>query len=140
MIAIIRISGQIGMKMKEKETLERLGLRKKYSCVIVNENPDNLGMLNRIKNFVAFGKIDEKTLIELIKARGKQIGKRNAKVENPEKIAKEIIAGKSASELGMKPWFGLHPARGGIETKQHYPKGVLGNHNEKINELIMRML
>src|SRR3989344_4318949 len=123
MIALIRIHGMIKLNGDVSETLSRLRLRKK-----------------KVKDFIAFGKIDEKTLAELIKARGKVIGNTKKKVENPEKIAKEVLAGKNLEELGIKPWFGLHPARGGIDTKHHYPKGVLGNHHEDINKLIARML
>ena len=142
MIAIIRITGLIGMKTNAEETLNRLKLRKKYSCVVIEEKPEIMGMLEKIRNFVAFGKIDEKMLADLIKARGKKIGNTKAKISDAEaaKLAKEVIAGKRMEDLGVKPWFGLHPARGGIETKLHYPRGVLGNHGDKINELIARML
>ena len=51
----------------------------------------------------------------------------------------ELKAGKM-DELSIKPFFRLHPPRGGIKSKVHFPKGVLGNNKEKINELIMRML
>ena len=51
-----------------------------------------------------------------------------------------MIAGKKPEEIGIKPFFRLHPARGGIKSKLHYPKGVLGNHKENINKLIERML
>jgi len=142
MLALIRITGLIGMKQGAEETFSRLRMRKKYTCVLVNENPETLGMLQRIRNFVAYGNIDEKTLADLIKARGKKIGNVKAKISDAEaaRIAKELLAGKKLEELGIKPWFGLHPARGGIETKKHYPKGVMGNHGDKINELIRRML
>ena len=33
-LAVIRIKGQIGLKKEVKETLYRLRLRKKYSCVV----------------------------------------------------------------------------------------------------------
>ena len=140
MIALIRIHGMIKLNGDISETLSRLRLRKKYTCAIVDEGIETLGRIKKVKDFIAFGKIDEKTLAELIKARGKVIGNTKKKVENPEKIAKEVLAGKNLEELGIKPWFGLHPARGGIDTKHHYPKGVLGNHHEDINKLIARML
>ena len=50
------------------------------------------------------------------------------------------MKGKKYDELGIKPFFRLHPPRGGIRSKVHYPEGVLGNHKEKINELVERML
>jgi len=142
-IAIIRISGIVKMeKKKAEETMKRLRLKKKYTCVLVDERPEMLGMIEVVKNFVAFGKIDEKTLADLLKYRGKKIGNVKAKVSEAEavKIAKEIMAGKTLEETGIVPWFGLHPARGGIDTKHHVPKGVLGNHKDKLNELIERML
>jgi len=141
MIAAIRISGMIKLRSEIQETLFRLRLRKKYTCVILNEkNPQTLGMIKDIKDCIAFGTIDEKTLVSLIKARGKKIGDKGAKVEHPEKIAAEILAGKNMEDLGIKPFFGLHPPRGGINTKLHFPRGVIGNHKEAINKLITRML
>ena len=45
-------------------------------------------------------------------------------------------------EVNVKPFFRLHPPRKGIESKKHFGvgKGVLGNHKDKINKLIERML
>jgi large subunit ribosomal protein L30 len=142
MIAIIRIHGMIKVKQNVDETLSRLKLRKKYTCAIVNETPEMIGMIQEVKDFVAFGKIDEKTLTEIIKMRGKKIGNTKAKISEAEaqKAAKEVASGKRLEDLGIKPFFGLHPARGGIDTKHHFPKGVLGSHKDKLNELIQRML
>jgi large subunit ribosomal protein L30 len=141
MIAIIRIHGLIKVKEEVSFTLDRLRLRKKYTCVLIDEKkPELMGMLKKVKDFVAFGQIDEKTLSEMLKARGKIIGDSKGKVKDSEKIAKEIFAGKKFEDLGIKPFFGLHPARGGIDTKHYYPKGALGNHKEDIAKLIMRML
>lgn len=115
MIAVIRIKGQIGLKKDIKETLHRLRLRKKYVCVVF-EKPSaiELGMIKKVKDFVAFGEIDQETFDRLVKERGKK----------------------------GKKFFRLHPPRGGIESKKHFGvgKGVLGNHKDKINELVGRML
>jgi large subunit ribosomal protein L30 len=142
MITLIRITGLVGMKRECEETFNRLRLRTKFSCVVLKENAQTLGMLKDVKDFVAFGTIDEKMLTKMIAARGKKIGNVKAKFSETEsaKIAKEFVAGKSFEELKVRPWFGLHPARGGINSKLHYPRGVIGNHKEKINELIERML
>jgi large subunit ribosomal protein L30 len=138
-IAAIRIIGMNKMDSKIEDTLQRLRLRKKYTLVFIKETPDMLGMLEKIKNFIAYGKVEEKTIAEVIKARGKVLGDTKAKVKDSEKIAKEMIAGKNLEELKIKPFFGMHPARGGIDTKHHYPKGVIGKH-EDISKLIMKML
>jgi large subunit ribosomal protein L30 len=138
MIAIIRISGMIGLKRGMKETLDRLRLRRKFSCVIIpEENKELMGMVIKVKDHVAFGNIDDKTLKELIKARAKPIGEEKI---SPEKILEGLKSGKKLKELGVKSFFRLHPPRGGIKTKEHFPKGVRGNNKEAINKLIGRML
>jgi len=140
MIAIIRITGQINLTERAKETLSRLRLRKKYKCVVVREKPETMGMIKKVRNFIAYGKIDKATFVELINKRGKVLD--NKKID-AEKIADEFINSKTdkkLSEFGIKPFFSLHPARGGIKSKLHYPRGVLGNHKDKINDLIKRML
>ncbi len=115
MIAVIRIKGRIGIKKDIKETLNRLKLRKKYSCIVF-ENPDKvqIGMISKVRDFVAFGEISDETYKKLQE-------KRKSRVKN---------------------FFRLHPPRGGIESKKHFGvgKGVLGNNKEHINKLIERML
>jgi len=134
MIAIIRIRGLIGVRKDKAETMFRLGIRRKFTCVLVKDNEETHKMLVKINSFIAYGKINKETLTELIKKRGSK------KVE-AEKVAEELLSGKNKLEdFGLKPFFRLHPPRGGIETKYHFPKGILGNNKEKINELIMRML
>ena len=136
MIAVIRIRGQVNIEKQVEETLYRLRLRKKYACVLLKKED---GMLEKVRNFVAYGEIDEKTLKELVEKRAKVKEQKNKKID-AEKVAKELVAGKSLEELKLKPFFSLHPPRGGIKSKVHFPKGVLGNNKEKINELIRRML
>lgn len=115
MIAVIRICGDCKVRGDFLETLDRLNLKKKYTCVVFEKpNKIELGMIEKVRNFVAFGKLDEETYKKLVKARGKQ---------------------------GTK-FFRLHPPRGGIDSKQPFgiKKGVLGNHGEAINKLVERML
>ena len=112
MIAIIRIKGKVGLKKEISETLNRLKLRKKYSCVVIEPTKENMGMVKKVRNQVAFGEISDEMYKKLVE-------KRKTKIKN---------------------FFRLHPPRGGIKTKVHFPKGVLGDHKEKINELIERML
>ena len=140
MICAIRIRGMVGIGKEVENTLNRLRLRRKYSCVLLPEKKEIAGMVERLRNDIAFGKIDKETLTELIKVRGKSIEKKKI---DAVKIASGLLESKTEknlSDFGLKPFFRLHPPRGGIETKKHFPKGVLGNHGEKINELVRRML
>lgn len=119
MIVVIRIKGRVGLSQNINETLERLRLRKKYACVVLEGSKEEMGMVEKLRDFVAYGEINEATNKELVKIRGRK--------------------GKDGK---LKPFFRLHPPRKGIESKKHFGvgKGVLGNNGEKINDLIMRML
>lgn len=140
MKAIIRIKGIIGISKNIEEALYRLRLRKKFTCVVLREKPELNGILKKIRNFVAFGDISKEVFIKLIEKRGKKI-KKDVKIKKPEEIVQEFSEKeKKLEEFNIKPFFRLHPPRKGIKSKLHFPKGVLGNHKEKINELIERML
>ncbi|MBU3907043.1 MAG: uL30 family ribosomal protein [Nanoarchaeota archaeon] len=138
MIAIIRIKGMVGVKKIVEETLYRLRLRRKYSCAVIHPTTEQSGMIKKSRDFIAFGEINKETLEKLIEKRGQLIDK-NKKVD-AKKIAEDLIKGKKPEELNLKPFFRLHPPRGGIKSRVHFPKGVLGDNKEKINELIGRML
>ena len=119
MITVIRISGMVKVPKKIEETLTRIRLRRKYSAVLLKEGPETEKLLKKIRDFVAYGKIDEKMQKKLLEVRGQKDS--NGKI---------------------KPFFRLHPPRGGIESKRHFGigKGVLGDNKEKINDLLERML
>jgi len=120
--------------------MSRLNLKRKLVCSVVRDSPERMGMIKKIDNFVAYGTIDKETFIELIKKRAETLDKKKI---DAEKIASEYFDGKTEKnlkELGIKNFFRLHPPRGGMKIKFRYPRGVLGNHKDKINELIRRML
>ena len=141
MIAAIRIKGIVGIDRDVKENLTRLRLRKKNVCVVLREKPEIIKELKNLENFIAYGKMKKEVFLELIEKRGKLIDK-NKKTDKI-KMAEEFLSGrieKKLQDLNIKPFFRLHPPRGGINSKKHFPKGVLGNNKEQINDLIMRML
>lgn len=136
MKAVIRIKGKVNVPEKVGETLNRLRLKRKFACVVVKPTAENLGMIKKVTNFVAFGDIDKETFMKLVEKRGKRIDKKKG-IGN----AEEFFEGKKKLEdINIKPFFRLHPARGGMDTKQGYPKGILGNNKLEINKLIERML
>lgn len=140
-LAVIRIHGMVKIRSEIAESLSRLRLRRKYSCILINSNNKSLmGILEKVKFFVAFGEIDKEVLVKLLKERGQLIEKEKNKKADFEKVVEEIIKGKKLRDLGLKPFFRLHPPRKGIKSKLQYPKGVLGNNGKDINKLIERML
>ena len=116
MIAIIRIKGQVKVRGDFLETMERMNLKKKYSCIVLDKpTKEQLGMLKKVENFVAYGEISPEVYKKLVEARG-------------QKDKKNI--------------FRLHPPRRGIDAKLHFgvKKGVLGNNGKEIDKLVERML
>ncbi len=138
LLVVIRISGMVKVNYNIENTLDRLRLRRKYACVLVYPNKkDVVGMLEKVKFYVAYGEIKEETLIKLLKARGQKPEKESF---NAVKVAEDLMKGRTLKELGLKSFFRLHPPRKGIRSKLQYPKGVLGNNKQDINKLIERML
>lgn len=112
-LAIVRVRGLVGVRKEIRRTLEVIGLDKRNSCVVLEDNPSNLGALERVKDFVTWGPVDDKVLAEL-KKRGEG---RIAYLNSPSK------------------GYGRH----GIKVPFRHG-GALGNRGEKINDLILRML
>jgi large subunit ribosomal protein L30 len=137
MIAIIRISGHVKLNERYEEMLFRLRLRKKYTCIVLPETKELKANLQELRNLIAYGKISPETLKLLIEKRGKPLSP-NKKVDISKAL--EALEKKGLASAGVKPFFRLHPPRGGIDSKLHYPKGILGDNKEDINELIRRML
>jgi len=139
MILVIRIAGMVKKPNKIDESLHRLRLRRKYSAVLLEDSDETKKILKNIRDYVAFGKINNEMLEKLVELRGQPIDK-NKKV-NVMKVVSGI-GKKKYEELDIKPFFRLHPPRKGIESKKHFGvgKGVLGDNKEKINELLGRML
>jgi len=139
MILAIRISGQVELSHAPKETLHRIRLRRKYSAVLLQATPENLKLLKKIRNQISYGEITNETILELLKKRAQPI-KKNTKIV-PEEIVSQLDK-KKLKDLGIKPFFRLHPPRGGIDSKKHFgttSKAVLGE-NKKMDELVRRML
>ena len=140
MLLSIRIAGEVNLDGSVSEFLSRLRMRRKYSAVLMQNTPENVATLNKLRDVVAFGPIDEATLKELIKARAQM--KDTTKKLDVDKTLTQVQK-EDHNEWDIKPFFRLHPPRGGIDSRLHFgvsKKAVLGNNKEKINELVRRML
>ncbi|AGK60143.1 LSU ribosomal protein L30P [Archaeoglobus sulfaticallidus PM70-1] len=148
--AVVRLRGRHDIRRSIRDTLKMLRLHKKYHCVIVPENETYIGMLRKVKDYVAYGEITAESLARLIRLRGRLAGNRRVTdeyikektgYETIEDFAKAVMEGKvSLKDAEMKPVFRLHPPRGGLKNiKWHYPNGELGYQGENINKLLYKM-
>jgi large subunit ribosomal protein L30 len=115
MIAAVRIRGPIGIRKEVKDTLKMLNLHKKHFCVLLDNNPEKVGMLQKAKDFITWGEVSDEVVSEL----------------------------KSKRDKGKK-WFSLNSPKGGFERKgiktPHTRGGALGYRKDKINDLIKKMI
>ncbi len=153
MYAVIRVRGRTGVRWDIADTLKMLNLTRINHCVLIPDTPAYRGMLQKVKDYVTWGEIDEETLAKLIRSRGRLYGdepitdeyvKKSMGFETIEGLAKAIVEGKVLYKdiPNVKPVFRLHPPLKGWEkTKRHFTEGgALGYRGEKINDLILRML
>lgn len=68
-IAVIRIKGQVNVNQKIKDTMCMLRLYRKNYCTIVGDSPETVGMIRKVKDFVAWGKISEEEKAKLPKGK-----------------------------------------------------------------------
>ncbi len=154
--AIIRIRGIPDTPPDVEHTLKLLRLHRKYHAVLYPDTlPGIREMLRKAQGWITWGEIDEETLIELLKKRGRAPG--NKKLD--EKYLEEKLGVKSFSELAkkllsgeimlhkledkIKPVFRLHPPKGGFKgsiKKMYGNDGELGYRGKAINDLLKRMI
>jgi large subunit ribosomal protein L30 len=146
---VLRIKGSINVPYWARYTLDSLNLYKKFWATILPETPESLGMLKKIKEFVAWSHVDAGLVKELIEKRGKTSGFKPVLQEagpysSIDDLASDIAKDKVrlSSLQAIKPWFALNPPRGGFKRKtktQYNQKGILGEDSE-LADIIRRMI
>ncbi|MGZ7134255.1 MAG: 50S ribosomal protein L30 [Methanobacterium sp.] len=152
MIAAIRLRGRTGIKKDIANTLDMLKLTRINHTVLIEDNPSYNGMLQKAKDYITWGEIDQETVSKLLSKRGKITGnvkltedylKDNTDFSSVEELSKALAdSGNKLEDSGIKPVFRLHPPRKGYENikKTFAESGSLGYRGNKINDLIKRMI
>jgi len=142
-IIAIRISGRVGLRHDIERSLDVLRIQKKHAAVIVETKPEIMGIIDKLKQFIAYGELDDETAKLLVEKRGRLPGDKPVDSKKVAEFMNEFMKGnKKMEDIGLKPFFRLSPPKGGFKKsiKQMYPKGVLGNYGKKINDLVKRMI
>jgi len=69
-ILAIRLRGRVGVRDEIEDTLCMLGLKRRYSAALLEQNADTMGMVNKIESFIAWGEASTETIAAL-KGHGK---------------------------------------------------------------------
>jgi len=142
MFAVIRVRGDVNLRKEIKDTLKMLRLNRINHCVLLRKDPSIEGMIKKVKDFITWGEISDKTLEKLIANRGRMAG--DKKIEGNEvkvMVSRIKKSGNLMKIEGFKSVFRMNPPRKGHDRiKLPYPKGALGYRGEKINDLLERMM
>lgn len=154
-IAVIRTRGKVHVREDIESTMKLMNLNRINHCVVIDNKPQYLGMIKKVKDYVTWGEINPEMFVKLLKKRGRLNGDKkitdeyiaeNTKQKTIEKFANSFMEFKSELKdiHELNPVFRLRPPKKGYERKgikQPYSQGgVLGYRGEKINELLERMI
>ncbi|MCF2142033.1 MAG: 50S ribosomal protein L30 [Candidatus Lokiarchaeota archaeon] len=151
---IIRIRGAHGMNRKILHTLHLLNLYRVNSAVLVKTTPSVRGMIQKVKDYVAYGPVSADNIKRLLEKRAllegnKPLTDHFVRTETVYKsipdLANAIHKGKIAIKeiKGLKPVFRLHPPIGGYPGSIKKPIGAggsLGKVGDKINIYLRKMI
>ena len=149
---VLRVRGSVGVKKELLYTMGLLKLHRVNHAVVLQPTPSAKGMVEKVKDYVTYGELEEKTLEQLIQKRARLAGNKRLNADwmkkngfsNIQQLAKAVWSGeKSLESKGVKPVFRLNPPSKGFERagikKPYTIKGALGYRGKEINALIKRM-
>jgi large subunit ribosomal protein L30 len=153
-LIVLRIRGDVDLRDEIRQTLRMLRLHKVNHATLVEQSEGYLGMLQKVKDYAAWGEVDANLLEKLLVKRGKARGNKsindkyvisNSKFSSVKKFTEALVASKaSIRDLhGLKPVFRLHPPKGGFgkKRKRSYSEGgQLGYRGKEINKLVSKMI
>lgn len=152
MYVVVQVRGVVNCRKEIKDTLKMLRLHHINHCVLIPDTPEYLGMIRKVKDYVAYGEADPEILGTVLSTRGRLTGnerltdayvKENSEFEDINAFAAALCAGEASIKdvPELKPVLRLHPPRKGFKSiKRTYQQGgALGNYGSDINALLYRM-
>ena len=141
-IAVVRVRGIRNIKPDLKRTMEMLNIEKPHYCTVLDDTPQNMGMVKKVKDYVTYGPVTEETLFLLLQKRGEKGSRKIRELMDEaaiKKAAGEISGGRRLRDFA-DPAFRLSPSRGGTKKiKKAYPLGALGA-RENMDMFIRKMV
>ena len=151
----IRIDGAPNVRHPEELTLNALRMKSKYSAVLLRDNPSVKGMLQRIKDHVTWAEAKKEDIELLLSSRAStaeglgltsEFVKKNSGLAGVSELVSGLYSGKltlaKLREMGITPYFRLHPPRGGFPKSSKRPftdSGELGFRKEGLHRLLTKM-
>ena len=144
-IIVVRARSDVKVERKIRETMGHMNLTRVNHAVIIPDNPQYRGMLQKAKDYITWGEADAGLVERMLSERGRMVG--NAPLTDA--IVAEHSDYKNISEFvkdipGLKRVFRLHPPRGtkgwGGIKRSFVVGGALGSRGDAIGDLVERMI
>ncbi len=152
-LAVVRVRGLSEASPDIRKTLEILHLNRNCHITLIDNRPSFIGMLKKVRNFVAWGEITKETILLLLKERGRLTGNKKLNDEYAQKVGYKTLEELAEAIYRMetefqhlpdiKPIFRAHPPKKGYKKKikkSYTAGGVTGYRGEAINKLIENMI
>ena len=152
---VVRARSNVKVERSIRETMGMLILTKVNHAVIIPENPQYKGMLQKAKDYITWGNADAGLVERMISERGRLVGdkpitdsdvKEHTEYSSIKDFAAAIVSGDATVKdmPNMKRVFRLHPPRGpkgwGGLKRTYVGGGALGSRGDDITALVERMI
>jgi large subunit ribosomal protein L30 len=149
---VVNLRGRINATERVKRTLRMLNIPKKHMATIVPNSASYIGMLNKVRQRVAWCEANIEMVKMLLEKRGRKLGDKRLTEEDVkalgfnsfEDFAKALVEDKVRLKdfEQLKPFFRLSPPRKGFlrSTRREHPQGGVLGYNPELPKLIERMV
>tara|TARA_B110000881_G_C18436053_1_gene443469 strand:+ start:239 stop:709 length:471 start_codon:yes stop_codon:yes gene_type:complete len=152
---VVRARSNVKVEHSIRETMDMLNLTRVNHAVIIPENAQYKGMLQKAKDYITWGDADAELVEKMISGRGRLIGdkpvsdadvKEGTDYSSIKEFSNAIAAGNATVKdmAELKRVFRLHPPRGpkgwGGLKRTYVIGGALGPRGEDIGALVERMI
>ncbi len=151
-LLVVNMRGTLNIPHPIKRTLRQLHLSTRFRATVLPDNPITKGMLQKVKNYVAWSDADLDLVTRLLEVRGMKSARARLALKDIQlqgfttlrDLGKAIVKGEvTISKLAsIKPSFTLSPPRGGFKrsTRRMYSQGGILGKNPDLAKLVEIML
>ena len=152
---VVRARSDVKVERSIRETMGYMNLTRVNHAVIIPDNPQYRGMLQKAKDYITWGQADAAMVERMLSERGRMVGDgpltdaivaEHTDYATIADFAKAITAGEANVKdvPGLKRVFRLHPPRGpkgwGGIKRSFVVGGALGSRGDAIVDLVDRMI
>lgn len=152
---VVRARSNVKVEHSIRETMDYLNLTRVNHAVVIPENAQYKGMLQKAKDYITWGNADVGLVEKMITERGRLMGDKpitdeyvneNTDFASIKEFAAAIVAGDATVKdlPEMKRVFRLHPPVGpkgwGGLKRSFVVGGALGARGDEISALVERMI